>query len=156
MKPVCTPLAYVYLLSTLPHAPTLQRASRQAIFTRSSCTLIWRDVASDILIRRGRYAYYSECRVPFPTFQAFEKTMAGLTRVSTNPNIPYAAYSVACFRLCNCDNILLPPLWRILFPRGSSARVANEASWRKLSRRRASCRYPTYAYTPAGICGPCV
>lgn len=64
----------------------------------------------------------------------------------TNPNIPYAAYSVGCFRLCNCDNILLPqpPPWyrRVLFPRGSSAWACNEPSWTKLSRRRASCRLP--------------
>ena len=94
---------------------------------------------------------------------AFEKTTAGF---NSGPRELIRTFltrltSVACFRLCNCDNILLlqhypsfPSL--IPLPRGSSACVTShpERSSAVVEHRR---RCPTYApHTPAGICGPCV
>lgn len=130
---------------------------RQAIFTLAlnltvcpshGITLIWRDVTSDILIRVNYIRVSLEAFVSNKRRSGIRENDGRLNSGSkrTNPNIPYAAYSVGCFRLCNCDNILLPqpPPWyrRVLFPRGSSAWACNEPSWTKLSRRRASCRLP--------------
>lgn len=82
MKPVCTPLAYA-LLSTLLHAPTLQRASRRGnlYFTLVVHVNLTRRFVRYINSQGGDTRITPNVGARFQHFQAFEKTMAGLTRL---------------------------------------------------------------------------
>lgn len=175
---VCSTTVYVFL-STLPtHSleySLLQWVHRrQAIFTLAlnltvcpshGITLIWRDVTSDILIRVNYIRVSLERRgVRFWTsdVQAFEKTMAGLTLALRElirtflTRLTALVVSACAIVITSCCHSL--PLDTGEFCFRVAVRLERVTSHPERSSAVVEHRvvYPTYAYTPAGICGPCV